>query len=59
MAKSTADNRFQGDPMAASAGAIKNIFVLLLENRSFGHTLGFSRIQGIEAETNPLGRQLP
>ncbi|HEU0231336.1 MAG TPA: alkaline phosphatase family protein [Burkholderiaceae bacterium] len=39
--------------MAASAGEIKNIFVLLLENRSFDHMLGFSGITGTQAGTNP------
>lgn len=39
--------------MAAAAGEIKNIFVLLLENRSFDHMLGFSGICGTEAGTNP------
>jgi phospholipase C len=33
------------------ASEIKNIFVLLLENRSFDHMLGFSGITGIDAET--------
>lgn len=39
--------------MAAPAGAIQNMFVLLLENRSFDHMLGFSGITGTEAGTNP------
>lgn len=30
---------------------IQNIFVLILENRSFDHMLGFSGIQGTDAET--------
>jgi phospholipase C len=30
---------------------IKNIFVLMLENRSFDHMLGFSGITGIDAGT--------
>lgn len=30
---------------------IQNIFVLMLENRSFDHMLGFSAITGIDAET--------
>lgn len=35
---------------------IKNVFVLLLENRSFDHMLGFSGITGIDAAT---GAQTP
>lgn len=35
------------------AAEIKNIFVLLLENRSFDHMLGFSGITGTEAGTDP------
>jgi phospholipase C len=30
---------------------IKNVFVLMLENRSFDHMLGFSGIKGIDAES--------
>src|SRR2546427_8210191 len=30
---------------------IKHVFVLMLENRSFDHLLGFSNIQGIDAVT--------
>jgi phospholipase C len=30
---------------------IKNVFVLMLENRSFDHMLGFSGITGIDAAT--------
>lgn len=37
--------------MAAIAGEITNIFVLLLENRSFDHMLGFSGIAGTDAVT--------
>ena len=37
--------------MVAEAGAITNIFVLLLENRSFDHMLGFSGITGTDAVT--------
>ncbi len=37
--------------MAIAAGEITNIFVLLLENRSFDHMLGFSGIEGSDAVT--------
>ncbi len=37
--------------MAVVAGEITNIFVLLLENRSFDHMLGFSSITGTDAVT--------
>lgn len=44
---------------------IKNVFVLLLENRSFDHMLGFSGIAGTNAETGqpteingPTGKEL-
>src|SRR5258708_12948783 len=30
---------------------IKHIFVIMLENRSFDHLLGFSNLQGIDAVT--------
>ena len=32
--------------------AIKHLFVLMLENRSFDHMLGFADLQGRDAETN-------
>lgn len=31
--------------------SIKHLFVLMLENRSFDHMLGFSNITGMDAET--------
>ena len=31
--------------------SIEHVFVLMLENRSFDHLLGFSNLQGIDAET--------
>jgi phospholipase C len=34
----------------ASAAAITSVFVLMLENRSFDHLLGFSGITGTDAE---------
>ena len=34
-----------------SKNQIKNIFVLMLENRSYDHMLGFSNITGIDAKT--------
>ena len=34
-----------------AAGKIKHLFVLMLENRSFDHMLGFSKITGTDAET--------
>ncbi len=37
----------------ASSESIKHVFVLLLENRSFDHMLGFSGIKGTEAGTSP------
>ena len=37
----------------AGNDSITNVFVLLLENRSFDHLLGFSNITGVEAGTNP------
>jgi phospholipase C len=37
-----------------SAHAIQHIFVLMLENRSFDHMLGFSGITGIDAETGKI-----
>lgn len=37
--------------MAIVAGEITNVFVLLLENRSFDHMLGFSGITGTDAAT--------
>ena len=36
------------------AGAIRHIFVLLMENRSFDHMLGFSGITGKDAETGKV-----
>lgn len=33
------------------AANITNVFVLMLENRSFDHMLGFSGIEGTNAET--------
>jgi phospholipase C len=36
--------------------AIQNIFVLMLENRSFDHMLGFAGIVGIDAETSSATR---
>lgn len=33
------------------SGRVKHVFVLMLENRSFDHLLGFSSIQGIDAIT--------
>jgi phospholipase C len=33
------------------AAIVKNVFVLMLENRSFDHMLGFSGIEGTDAET--------
>ncbi len=36
-------------PMNTALGAIQHIFVLMLENRSFDHMLGFSGITGIDA----------
>lgn len=35
--------------MNQSVGTIKHVFVLMLENRSFDHMLGFSGIAGIDA----------
>jgi phospholipase C len=37
--------------MTAAAQTIQHIFVLMLENRSFDHMLGFSGIRGTDAET--------
>ena len=37
----------------ASSDSITNVFVLLLENRSFDHMLGFSKMNGTEAGSNP------
>lgn len=37
----------------ASSDSITNVFVLLLENRSFDHMLGFSKIEGVEARSTP------
>lgn len=36
---------------ANSASPIKHVFVLMLENRSFDHILGFSALTGIDAKT--------
>jgi phospholipase C len=33
------------------AQAVQRVFVLMLENRSFDHFLGFSQITGTDAET--------
>ncbi len=38
--------------MPATTSAIKHIFVLMLENRSFDHMLGFSGITGTDPTTN-------
>ena len=35
----------------ASSLGIQHVFVLMLENRSFDHMLGYSRISGIDADT--------
>jgi phospholipase C len=35
-----------------AASLVKNVFVLMLENRSFDHMLGFSGITGTDAATN-------
>jgi phospholipase C len=35
----------------AKADRIKHVFVLMLENRSFDHLLGFSQLKGIDALT--------
>jgi phospholipase C len=44
--------KIAGDAMTAGH-SITNVFVLLLENRSFDHMLGFSGITGTEAGSNP------
>lgn len=44
--------------MAATTEEIKNVFVLLLENRSFDHMLGFSGLTGTEAGTIPPSETL-
>ncbi len=36
------------------AGPIRHVFVLMMENRSFDHMLGFSGITGKDAETNQV-----
>jgi phospholipase C len=38
----------------ASALGIEHVFVLMLENRSFDHMLGFSGISGMDAETGQV-----
>lgn len=38
-------------PGTAAKLGIEHVFVLMLENRSFDHMLGFSKITGIDAET--------
>ena len=44
----------------ANAGAvIKNVFVLMLENRSFDHMLGFSDIPGIDGLTGKESNSYP
>src|SRR5215475_9911281 len=37
--------------LGARGSLIKHVFVLMLENRSFDHMLGFSGITGTDAET--------
>jgi phospholipase C len=39
---------------AAGANLVKHVFVLMLENRSFDHMVGFSGIRGLDAETSQL-----
>jgi len=34
-----------------NAAGIQHVFVLMLENRSFDHMLGFASIRGTDAET--------
>lgn len=38
-------------PEQAKPDRIKHVFVLMLENRSFDHMLGFARLEGIDAVT--------
>ncbi|MDC0711897.1 alkaline phosphatase family protein [Stigmatella sp. ncwal1] len=40
--------------MPPSSGAIQHVFVLMMENRSFDHMLGFSGITGTDAVTGKL-----
>jgi phospholipase C len=41
-----------GDPITANLShPVKHVFVLMFENRSFDHMLGFSQITGTDAET--------
>jgi phospholipase C len=39
--------------MVREALSIEHVFVLMLENRSFDHLLGFSQIQGTDPSGNP------
>ena len=40
--------------LANNLSLIKHVFVLMLENRSFDHMLGFSKIVGIDATTGNM-----
>jgi len=45
-------------PSAPTTSPVKHIFVLMLENRSFDHMLGFSRLEGYDAVDHSKWRSI-